>query len=91
MSAIHPKCGKRIPGGNSGGHCAKCCESFRGEAAFDKHLVRYRRNGSVYRIECQDLASAVTPSGKPLDYWQDDKGIWHLGPRPDGQTWWGAA
>ena len=35
MTAIHPTCGKAIPGGNSGGHCAGCCESFRGAAAFD--------------------------------------------------------
>lgn len=76
MTAIHPTCGKAIPGGNSGGHCAGCCESFRGAAAFEKHLIR-----TGGRPIHQDPAAAVTPNGKPLDYWQDDNGVWHLGPR----------
>lgn len=76
MTAIHPKCGKPVPGGNSGGHCAGCCESFRGATAFEKHLIR-----TSGRPIHQNPATAVTPSGKPLDYWQDDKGVWHLGPR----------
>jgi len=86
---IHPQCGKTIPGGSSGGHCSVCCESFRGEAAFDKHFIRHREDGSTVRLECQDPATAVTPTGKPLEYWQDDKGIWHLGARGTGD-WWGA-
>ena len=87
--SVHPKCGKTIPGGNSGGHCARCCESFRGDAAFDKHLIRHRENGTTTRMECQHPSTATTPTGKPLDYWQDDKGIWHLGARGTG-AWWGA-
>ena len=88
VTYIHPRCGKHVPGGNSGGHCSKCHENFRGDASFDKHLVRHRENGSVRRITCQNPAEAVTPTGKPLDYWQDDKGIWHLGARGTG-NWWG--
>lgn len=37
---IHPGCGKRVPGGESGGHCSACHESFRGAAAYDRHLLR---------------------------------------------------
>ena len=76
MTATCHECGKALPGGNSGGHGAYCHESFRGTAAFDKHLIR-----TGARPIHQHPASAVTPSGKPLDYWQDDKGVWHLGPR----------
>lgn len=74
---IHPGCGKRVPGGESGAHCSSCHKSFRGAAAYDRHLLR----GPDGRLTHQDPATAVSPSGKPLDYWLDDKGIWHLGPR----------
>ena len=71
-----PHCDKRIPGGESGGHCGICHESFRGGAAFDKHLIR-----TSGRPIHQHPANATTPKGKSLDYWQDEKGVWHLGPR----------
>lgn len=76
---IHPPCGKTVPGGASGGHCAKCCLSFRGGAAFDRHMLRAEDGSYIH----QDPASAVTATGKPLDYWLDGKGLWHLGPRDD--------
>ena len=76
MTAIHPTCGKAVPGGNSGGHCAGCCESFRGTAAAGSWWM----GRPPVRIRCFSNA-AVTPNGKPLDYWRDYQGVWHLGPR----------
>lgn len=76
--AVHPKCGKTIPGGNSGGHCAGCCESFRGDQAFDQHFRRHDDG----RIECIHPSEAVgAKTGKPKPYWQDERGIWHYGDR----------
>lgn len=76
-----PRCNKVVPGGESGGHCAACHENFRGGAAFDKHFTRHLKNGATVKLECQNPAEAVSPTGKPLDYWLDEKGCWHLGPR----------
>lgn len=75
----HHKCGREIPGGNSGGHCGKCCRSFRGDAAFDNHLKR--RNDGSGRSDCMDPSAAYKENGKQHPYWQDDKGVWHYGPR----------
>jgi hypothetical protein len=73
----HGPCGKEIPGGTSGGHCAKCHENFRGTAAFDNHLRR-RDDGSG-RSDCQHPAAAFKTNGQQHPYWQDDKGTWHYG------------
>lgn len=76
--STHSKCGREIPGGTSGGHCAKCCRSFRGTAAFDNHLRR-REDG---HSDCLDPATATKPkTGELHPYWEDDKGIWHYGAR----------
>jgi hypothetical protein len=72
-------CRKPIPGGNSGGHCARCHESFRGTAAFDNHLAR-RDDGSG-RSDCVHPAWAVDANGRHRPYWQDAKGVWHHGGR----------
>ena len=79
MAAWHPKCGRTIPGGNSGGHCAACCRDFRGEAAFDRHLARLPDG----RVSCTNPAAATDSKGRPRPYWQDERGAWHLGPRRD--------
>lgn len=85
MSAIHPSCGKAIPGGSSGGHCPSCHENFRGEAAYDRHFIRHVENGHTVSLTCRDMAEAVDSSGKPMLYWQDETAYraWHLGPRLD--------
>lgn len=72
-------CRKTIPGGNSGGHCARCHESFRGDAAFDNHLAR--ANDGTGRSDCLHPANAYRDNGKQHPYWQDDHGVWHYGAR----------
>jgi hypothetical protein len=78
MSTPCRDCRKPIPNGNSGGHCAKCHESFRGDAAFDNHLKR-RPDGFS---DCAHPSEAIKPvTGEPHPYWQDDKDVWHYGAR----------
>lgn len=73
-------CRKTIPGGNSGGHCAKCHESFRGDAAFDNHLIR--RNDGSGRSDCAPYLSRIPKAnGGFHPYWQGDDGVWHYGAR----------
>lgn len=75
---IHPPCRdcrKTIPNGSTGGHCAKCHESFRGDAAFDNHLRR-RDDGHA---DCQHPSNIEKANGGIHPYWQDDKGVWHYG------------
>lgn len=72
----HPKCGKKILNrGNKTGHCAKCCETFYGITAFDKHQ-RMNPDGSV---TCLDPAS--------LGFVLQSDDHWHF-PNPDGVKWW---
>ena len=73
-------CRKPIPNGTTGGHCPKCHESFRGDAAFDNHLVR-RPDGAGHS-NCVHPSEATKPkTGDPHPYWQDDNGVWHYGAR----------
>ena len=84
MTTPRRDCRKPIPGGTTGGHCAKCHESFRGDAAFDNHLIR-RQDGSG-RSDCVHPGSAMDTKGQSRPYWQDDNGTWHYGER--GNEWW---
>lgn len=65
---LHPKCGNRFPAGDRTGHCASCCESFYGLAAFDQH-----QSAADGRVSCS-LPS--TDGGK---WWLDDSDRWHYG------------
>jgi hypothetical protein len=71
--AVHPKCGKSFPGGDSAGHCANCCETFIGLATFDAHLTR-DESGRYFHTD---------PSTTPAEamWWLDDRGCWHKGAR----------
>lgn len=75
----HHKCGREIPGGETGGHCGNCCRSFRGLGAFDMHLAR-RDDGSG-RSDCIEPSEAVDGKGNPRPFWIDRLGIWHHGDR----------
>lgn len=79
----HPPCRdcrRQIPNGSTGGHCGKCHRSFRGEKAFDAHLIR--RNDGSGRSDCAaDMNAIPKASGGVHPYWQDDAGVWHYGAR----------
>lgn len=78
----HPPCGKSYPAGNQAGHCAKCCETFIGQTAFDMHRVGLP--GSAER-HCEIQPYETTGKhGKPAyGHWQDDKGYFHYGRKAD--------
>lgn len=69
-TAVHPKCGARFPANDSTGHCAKCCRTFYGLAAFDQHQTR---DGGT--VTCNDPAESDGP------WWLDEDGRWHYGHR----------
>jgi hypothetical protein len=71
--ATHPKCGKSFPGGDGAGHCATCCETFIGLAAYDAHLSR-DESGAYYHLD----PMTAKPEAK---WWRDDRGYWHKGNR----------
>ena len=64
---LHPKCGKRFPGGPRSGHCSGCCETFIGLASFEVHRVG--KHGEDRRCEVTE------------EHWADARGYWHYGPR----------
>lgn len=74
--SVDPRCGKRIPGGSTGGHCVRCHENFRG-AAFDRHLIRHSVKGHTVALECRDLVDGEE------SFWQDETiyRAWHWGQR----------
>lgn len=39
MRATCPACGQDYPGGQRGGHCRECCETFASDASGDAHRV----------------------------------------------------
>ncbi|MCX2747172.1 hypothetical protein OOZ51_05000 [Arthrobacter sp. MI7-26] len=65
---IHPKCGKRFASGDRTGHCAACCETFYGLAAFDQHLIR-----ADHRVSCS------VPTADGGEWHLDSAGRWHIG------------
>lgn len=75
---IHPKCGKTFPGGERAGHCATCCETFIGGAAFEAHRVGNYADGRECEIQPYDTRR--NESGQiRYGHWQDAKGHWHYG------------
>lgn len=67
--------------GDRFGHCAVCHRDFVGERTFDRH-----RRGPMGDRQCVDPATddAATRTGAPIaQWWQDDKGRWHEGPRSE--------
>lgn len=77
MSLLHPKCGKRFPSGSRAGHCAACCETFIGTAAFEAHRVG--EHGTPERRCLTPETETASDGTKP--FWQDDRGYWHFGER----------
>ena len=82
MKLTHPKCGKQFPNGNRAGHCAACCETFIGLAAFEAHRVG--EHGTGRRCEMKPYVShrRAAPGGLVITtfgHWQDDNGYWHYG------------
>ena len=83
---IHTPCGQQIPNGETGGHCAGCCRSFRGLTAFEMHQTLDERGRTI----CHDPATMRNAKGELRPFWQDKTGCWHHGPRnPD--PWWTAS
>lgn len=79
-TATHPKCGKSFPGSNTAGHCAACCETFMGLAAFEMHRVG-EHGTPDRRCELQP-AETIGDDGKTrYGHWRDDRGFWHFGRR----------
>lgn len=76
MKPKHAKCGKSYPGGDRAGHCAVCCGTFIGLAAFDAHLSRDEAGKYTH------LDPATVPSSdKKNNWWCDANGYWHKGAR----------
>lgn len=63
----HPACGTTFPGGSRHGHCAGCCRTFVGLAAFDKHRQGEHDTGRYCELTEK--------------HWQDERGYWHTGQR----------
>lgn len=73
---LHLKCGKRYPNGDRTGHCAKCCESFFGSGAFDRHFY-YDDAGE---FTCRDMGTLGAP-------WRlDTEGRWRHGEEMDAEA-----
>lgn len=75
---IHPVCSKTFPSGSSAGHCARCCETFIGAAAFDMHRVGLP-GGPDRRCELQPYESVNKRGTVVYGHWQDPEGFWHYG------------
>lgn len=74
---LHPKCGKRFSAGNRAGHCAVCCETFVGGAAFDAHRVG--EHGPNRTCQLKPYESLTEAGVITYGHWQDDGGSWHYG------------
>ena len=75
-----PDCKKTFPGGERAGHCAACCETFIGLAAFEAHRVG--EHGTPDR-RCELKPETYTNSkGQTAHgHWRDDNGYLHIGQR----------
>lgn len=71
-------CGKTWPHSEHAGHCAACCETFMGLAAFDAHRVG--EHGVDRRCELKP-ETWETEKGTRHGHWQDARGYWHYGRR----------
>ena len=85
----HPKCGKTFPSNNRHGHCASCCETYVGLAAFDAH-----RRGHFEARECvnQPYESVGESAKTRYGHWLDSDGYWHYGKKlstEERQEIWG--
>lgn len=69
IGILHPKCGQRFADSERTGHCATCCQTFFGLAAFDQHLNR-DETGEYWH---------TVPNNGVDKWWLDDKGRWHHG------------
>lgn len=73
LDVEHPVCvcGTELRNGARFWHCGGCHKTFAGEKPF----VRHRRGPGRAR-ECAGLQN-----GGPSQYWSDERGVWHHGPR----------
>jgi hypothetical protein len=68
VKLTHPKCGKAYTHSERVGHCAACCETFKGIIAFDLHRVGEHGAGRrcLTVLELQEV-----------ELWDtDNKGYW---------------
>ena len=82
----HGSCGKSwMQAGNMSGHCSACHETYYGVSAFDAHQRLVDDE-----IVCE--RPAANSKGKPIEWWADEDGQWHLGRRltaEEKQRIWG--
>lgn len=74
-TTTHGACGKTWDQrGNKSGHCSGCHDTYYGITAFDAHQ-RLEND----RIICS--RPDTTSKGRPIPWWQDNDGQWHMGER----------
>ena len=70
MTLTHPKCGKTYPSSERVGHCAACCETFKGLKAFDLHRVGQHGTGDRRCLTVLELQEGELWDTDNNGYWR---------------------